>query len=122
MNTGTDNQPFSGEQKEKGVRNFRTFTGRCSKTLNTSCLPKRPRPTAQTQNRLFLMKQSDQGLHCFSDKHFVNPNPVKANMLFENGNRKVFKILEQLHPLIWRFAAYFTDGKALPNIYDKRYD
>ena len=37
--------------------------GRCSKISNTSCLPKRPRQTAQTPMR-FLKKQSDQGLPC----------------------------------------------------------
>ena len=31
--------------------------------LNTSCLQKWPRQTAQTQIRLLLKKQSDQGLH-----------------------------------------------------------
>ena len=38
--------------------------GKCSKILNTSCLPKRPRQTGQTQNRLLLKKQSDQGIPC----------------------------------------------------------
>ena len=32
--------------------------------LNASCLPKRPRQTGQTQIRLLLKKQSDQGLPC----------------------------------------------------------
>ena len=35
-----------------------------SKISNTSCLPKRPRQTVQTQIRLLLKKQSDQGLPC----------------------------------------------------------
>ena len=34
------------------------------KILNTSCLPKRPRQTAQTQIRLLLKKPSDQHLTC----------------------------------------------------------
>ena len=38
--------------------------GKCSKILNTSCLPKMPRTTVQTQVRLLLKKQSDQGLTC----------------------------------------------------------
>ena len=35
---------------------------KCSKILNTHCLPKRPRQIGQTQSRLLLKKQSDQGL------------------------------------------------------------
>ena len=38
--------------------------GKCSKILNTSCLPKWPRQTGQTQIRLLLNWQSDQHLHC----------------------------------------------------------
>ena len=37
---------------------------RSFKTSNTSCLPKRHRQTVQTQIRLLLKKQSDQGLPC----------------------------------------------------------
>ena len=37
---------------------------KCSKVSNTSCLPKGPGQTAQTQIRLLLKKQSDQGLPC----------------------------------------------------------
>ena len=36
--------------------------GKCSKILNTNCLQKKPRQTGQTQIRLLLQKQSDQGL------------------------------------------------------------
>ena len=35
-----------------------------SKILNKSCVPKRSRQTGQTQIRLLLKKQSDQGLPC----------------------------------------------------------
>ena len=38
--------------------------GRCSKISNKSCLSKRPRQTVQTQIRLLLKKQYDQGLSC----------------------------------------------------------
>ena len=38
--------------------------GECSKISNVRCLPKRPRQTGQTQIRLFLQKQSDQGHPC----------------------------------------------------------
>ena len=38
--------------------------GKCSKILNTICLPKRSRQTVQTQIRLLQSKQSDQGLPC----------------------------------------------------------
>ena len=37
---------------------------KCFKISVTKCLPKRPRQTGQTQIRLLLMKQSDQGLPC----------------------------------------------------------
>ena len=37
---------------------------KCSNILDTSCLPKRHRQTGQTQIRLLLKKQSDQGLPC----------------------------------------------------------
>ena len=36
----------------------------CSKILNTSSLPKRPKQTVQIQIRLLHQKQSDQGLPC----------------------------------------------------------
>ena len=37
---------------------------RCSKILNTSCLPKGPRQTVKSQVRLLLKKQSEQVLLC----------------------------------------------------------
>ena len=58
---------------------------KCSKILNSSCLPKRPRQMGQTQIRLLLKKQSDQGLsgllQMYSDKHFVNPSPDKQRLI-----------------------------------------
>ena len=67
---------------------------KCSKILNTSCLPKRPRQTGQTQIRLLLKKQSDLGLpsllQMYSDKHFVNPALI-TSVVFEKRMRKVFK-------------------------------
>ena len=69
----------------------RTGHGKCFKISNTNCLQKRPRQTAQTQIRLLLKKQSDQGLHCFivcySDKRLVN-SALKTNVLFENRKKK----------------------------------
>ena len=38
--------------------------GKCSKFPNLSCLPKRSRQTEQTQIRLLVQKQSDQGCPC----------------------------------------------------------
>ena len=101
--------------------------GKCSKILNNSCLLKRPRQTVQTQIRLLLKKQSDQGLPCllfyrnsliwvctvcYSDKHFVN---LKTNISLENKKRKVFKILEcfpkvpksHLIDLLWSLIRVF---------------
>ena len=46
-----------------GYKSF--FWCKSSKISNTSFLPKRPRQTAQTQIRLLLKKQSDQGLPHF---------------------------------------------------------
>ena len=40
------------------------YYGKCLKISNTSCLSKRARQTEQTQIRLLLKKQSDQGLPC----------------------------------------------------------
>ena len=37
---------------------------KCSKISNVGCLPKRPGQTVQSQIRLLLKKQSDQGLPC----------------------------------------------------------
>ena len=37
---------------------------KCSKILNTNCLPKRHGEKAQTKIRLLLEKQSDQDLSC----------------------------------------------------------
>ena len=37
---------------------------KCSKIMNASCLLKRPKQTGQTQIRMLLQKQSDQGLTC----------------------------------------------------------
>ena len=49
------------------VNVFLFFFGKCSRILNASGdsgLLKRPRETEQTQIRLILKKQSDQGLLC----------------------------------------------------------
>ena len=69
--------------------------GRFSKILNTSYLPKRGRQTVQTQTRLLLKKQSDQGLPCFAILTSILWIPdLITNILFENRKRIVFKILE----------------------------
>ena len=56
------------------VNVFKTISyyGICSKISNISCLYSRPRQTVQSQIRLLLKKQSNQGLHCYSDKYFMN--------------------------------------------------
>ena len=43
---------------------LRVSYGKCSKILSNSFLGKRPMQTVQTQIRLHLKKQSDQGLPC----------------------------------------------------------
>ena len=65
-----------------------------SKISNTSCLPKRPRQTVQTQIRLLFQKQSDQSLRCcYSEKHFVNSIPENQHFSWEQ-KENVFEILE----------------------------
>ena len=65
-----------------------------SKISNTSCLPKKPRQTAQTQIRLLLKKQSDQGLPCllFWQAFCEFQLSQKTNIFFANRKRKVFNI------------------------------
>ena len=49
--------------------------GKCSKPLNTSCLPKRPRHSTDSDQTVSsrLKEQSNRGLPvCYSDKLFVN--------------------------------------------------
>ena len=61
-----------------------------------SCLTKRPRQTVQTQIRLLLTKQSDQGLPvCYSGKHLVISSS-QTMILFEKRKSKVYEILEHL--------------------------
>ena len=80
--------------------------GKFSNVSNTSCLPKQHRQTAQTQIRLLLKKQSDQGLPCLL---FWNSFPaLKTNILFENRKRKVFKNLEHL-PYSWKILSNFVE-------------
>ena len=63
--------------------------GKCSKISNTSCLPKRPRQTVQTQIRLLLKKQSDQGLPHLLFWHFVNARPDYPLFLWEQKMKSV---------------------------------
>ena len=71
--------------------------GKRSKILNTSCLPKRPRQTGQSQIRLLLKKQSDQGLPSLVFWQVFKWIPaLNTNLLFENRSRKVFEIFEHL--------------------------
>ena len=63
--------------------------GKCSKILNTSCLPKRPRQTSQTQIRLLLKKQGNKmtevcwciGAQGFQRVELVNPIPFALTTL-----------------------------------------
>ena len=49
---------------KKALNSLLVSMGNALKFLNTRSLPKRSRQTAQTQIRLLLKKQSDQGLCC----------------------------------------------------------
>ena len=51
-----------GFSRNAAIKVRRRRYGKCSKISNTSYLPKRPRQIGQTQIRLLLKKQSDQGL------------------------------------------------------------
>ena len=53
-------------------------------------MPKRPRQTAQTQIRLLLKKQSDQGLPCcYSDKNLVNSSLENSHFILEQKEKGV---------------------------------
>ena len=69
------------------------------KFSNISYLPKRPRQTVQTQIRLLLKKQSDQGLHCLLFQTRIlclNWLPAQiTNILFAIRKRKVLEILKK---------------------------
>ena len=74
---------------------YKVLQNKCSKISNTGCLPKMPRQTVQTQIRLLLKKQSDQGLRSLFAfltsvfRFFVNSSPENKYFLWER--RKVFK-------------------------------
>ena len=69
--------------------------GRCSKILNAICLPKGPRQTVQTQIRLLLKKQSDEGLSLFAIlTSILWIAAMITNIL--NVSKEVFKTLEHL--------------------------
>ena len=53
-------------EEDKGTK---TRYGICSKILNTRCRPKKLKQTGQTQIRLLLMKQSDQGHSCLQSEN-----------------------------------------------------
>ena len=67
------------------------FYGKCSKILNTSCLLKRPRQTAQTKIRMLLKKQSDQDLPylLYSNKHFAEPSLDNRHLILEQNGKSV---------------------------------
>ena len=77
------------------ILTVKSVYGKHSKIVNTSYLPKRSRQTGQTQIRLLLKMQSDQGLPCcfsdkpvyYSDKQFVNSSP-ETIILFENRKKQ----------------------------------
>ena len=55
---------------------------KCSKILNTGCLPKGPRQTGQTQIRLLLRKQSDHDLpFLLFWQAFVNASPENKHFI-----------------------------------------
>ena len=71
--------------------------GKCSKILNTSCLPKRPRQTGQTQIRLLLMKQSDPCLPCLLFcQAFCEFQPWKPSFYMRTEREKCLIFLEHL--------------------------
>ena len=68
------------------------------KISNTSCLSKIPRQTRQTQIRLLLKKQSDQGPPCLLFwQAFVNSSPENQHFVWESkkkivGNFRTFTV------------------------------
>ena len=79
------------------------YYNRCSKILNTSCLPKRPRQTVQTKIILLLKKQSDYGLPstrlAFLTTILLIPTLITA-ILFEKKKSKMLKFLEHFNIFI----------------------
>ena len=57
---------------------------KCSKISNTSCLPKQPRQTVQTQIRLMKVFPV-----CYSDIHFVNSSPENQHFIWEQKEKSV---------------------------------
>ena len=72
------------------ISEIRKLDSKCSKSLNTSCLPKWLRQTVQTQIRLLLMKQSDPGLLCLlSWQAFCELQPWKnQRFIWEQKEKK----------------------------------
>ena len=67
------------------------YYGKCSKILNTSCLSKRARQIEQTQIRLLLKKQSDQGLPCLLFKWpSVNSSPNNQHFIWKQKEESVW--------------------------------
>ena len=66
--------------------------GKHSKISNSSCLPLKPGQTWQTQIKLPIKKQSDQGLPCLIFwQAFCDFPALITNILIENRKRKCFK-------------------------------
>ena len=88
--------------------------GKCSKILNSSCLPQKPRLTGQAHIRLLLnIKQSDQGLPCllfwqalvsssFDNQQFLGGMEMEKcskflNIYCNKNNTKACCVPEQKH-------------------------
>ena len=73
-NNGVDLPAYPHSLSSSFVNSFlesisaKTYYNRCSKILNTSCLPKRARQTVQTQIRISLIRIF---FVCYSDKLFL---------------------------------------------------
>ena len=67
--------------------------GRCSKFLNTSCLPKRPEQTVQTQIRLQKAYLTSEIFHCsrvcYSERHFVSSSSESQHFNLEYKEQKI---------------------------------
>ena len=62
---------------------------------------KKHRQTGQTQIRLLLKKQSDQGLPCLdSGKHLVSSSPEKQYFIQEQDKKKVQNFRKFTRPLV----------------------
>ena len=108
--------------------NLQLGHGKCSKILNTGCLPTMPRKTAQTQARLLLLqKQSDQGLPCllfWQAIFFLRIPALITNIYYERMRKSVWNFrtftLTLNAPIATKVICFSLLLKCLRSLYGKQ--